>query len=355
MPNLASSEPIARIDCIHPADDESWLALLDNPAAGLFHSPPWLRALADTYGFAIRAYIARGASGALLGGIPFCEIDDIKGRRIVALPFSDTCDPLALSPDVWNALLARLQSHGVPIHLRSLCIPTGTLGSEVTLVKRARWHRLALAPSPERMWAGLAAPTRRAIRKARRAGVEIRRLGCQEGCAGFHNLHVALRKSKYRMLAQPPEFFKAIASRFGEAWLPLGAFLGGRLIAATVYLRWGDTLYYKFSASAQDTLAVRPNNLLVWDGILLAQSLGCCTLDLGPSDDDQPGLIRFKRNFGAVQHELQFHQWTPPGWDGSHSARVRGMLDEMVGLLTAPEVPHDITARAGASFYRLFA
>jgi CelD/BcsL family acetyltransferase involved in cellulose biosynthesis len=346
--------PVASIDCVHPTTDASWLALLKNPDAGLFHSPPWLGVLADVYGFEVRAYVARDASGTPLGGIPFCEIDDIAGHRIVALPFSDSCDPLVPSPGVWTALLTRLQSHRIPVHLR--CLRARLIGDEFRVVKRIPSHRVAVASLPEQMWAGLAAPTRRAINKARREGVEIRTLDLK-GCEGFYRLHVALRKNKYRLLAQSRAFFDAIANRFSACggWFLVGAFLHDRLIAATVYLRWGDTLYYKFNASAQDALAVRPNNLLVWAGILLAQSLGCHTLDLGPSDEDQPGLIRFKRNFGASMQEGTFVEWTPPGWRDERGAQARRTLGEMAGLLTAPEVPDDITARAGTLLYSFFA
>jgi CelD/BcsL family acetyltransferase involved in cellulose biosynthesis len=131
--------------------------------------------------------------------------------------------------------------------------------------------------------------------------------------------------------------------------------LAGRLIGASVYLKWGDTLYYKFNASAQDALAVRPNNLLVWEGIRLAQSLGCRTLDLGPSDEDQPGLIRFKREFGAVQKDAKFLLWTPPGWSDERGVEARRVLGELTRLMTSPGVPDDVTAGAGRQFYRYFA
>ena len=124
----------------------------------------------------------------------------------------------------------------------------------------------------------------------------MRPLDGMDDLAEFHRLHVALRKRKYRLLAQPFAFFEAIKHRFQEVdgWFPLGAFVDDRLVAASLYLRWGDTLYYKFNASCTRSLELRANNLLVWAGILLAQSLGCSELDLGPSDDDQPGLIRFQ-------------------------------------------------------------
>ena len=166
-----------------------------------------------------------------------------------------------------------------------------------------------------------------AIRRAEGAGVEIRPLIGVEGLHGFLDLHAALRKRKYRLLAQPAcssrrsRHFAAV-----QGWHPLGAFIDGRLIAATIYLRWGDVLYYKFNASALDALAVRPNNLLIWAGAKLARSLGCRALDLGPSDDDQPGLIRFKRGFGAAERELTFFRWSPPGFSAERGAEVRRLL-----------------------------
>ncbi len=353
---LVSAREVVRVDCIDPSRDAAWLNLLhQNQSAGLFHSPPWLKVLEDTYGFRIQAYVARDANDAVLGGVPFCELDDMMGRRIVALPFSDVCDPLFDSATTWRSLWERLESHGLPLHMRSLRGETFGATKEFSIVKRARWHRLAVARPEEEIWSGLAGSTRRCIRKAQRAGVKIRALNRREGCEGFHGLHVALRKNKYRLLAQPCSFFEAVANRFSahEAWFPRGAFLGDRLIAATMYLRWGDTLYYKFNASAQDALAVRPNNLLLWDGILLARSLGCHTLDLGPSDDDQPGLIRFKRNFGAEEDELQFLNWAPRNWVDS-CAQARQALRELGRAFTTVDVPDDIAAHAGASLYRFF-
>ncbi len=352
----AQTAPTLGVQCIDPAEDAAWLALLKHKHAGLFHSPPWLRALTDAYGFRIRAYVAMDGDGAIRGGVPFCELDDCVGRRLAVLPFSDCCDPLASSPDVWRLLLAQLQSHGLPVNMRCMADRVVT-NSSLQVTKRARWHTLSVAPSQEALWDGLASPVRRAIQKAKRAGVEVRPLCADEGREGFHKLHVALRKSKYRLLAQPSIFFEAIAQRFGASgdWLPLGAFLDGRLIAATIYLRWRDTLYYKFNASAPDALSVRPNNLLLWEGVSLARSLGCHTLDLGPSDDDQPGLIRFKRNFGAAEHELRFLRWTPPGWQDERGVEIRRLLGEVTTLLTDLGIPDEVTARAGAALYRFFA
>ncbi len=351
---MAESMPVITLD---PTSDARWLALQGAPGFGLFHSPAWMQALRDAYGFIPRAHVVVDAQGMPRGGIPFCEIHDAFGSRLASLPFSDVCDPVLLDPDAWSLLLEKLAEHRWPVTIR--CLVDAFPGSDSTFVvtKRARWHTLQLSGPADAIRNRFGDATRRAIAKAERAGLTLRPLAGDDGLAAFVGLHVRLRKQKYRMLAQPPAFFASIADRFRAAgnWHPVGAYLGDQLLAATIYLRWGDTLYYKFNASDPDGLAWRPNNLLVWGGVQLAQSLGCGALDLGPSDDTQPGLIRFKREFGAIERELRFIKWTPPGCVPETGAPFRNMLGEITQLLTAPNVPDEVTAAAGARLYRYFA
>jgi len=345
------------VHCIDPTRDARWRELTQHPHAGLFHSPAWLQCLTDTYGFPVQAYIAVDAAGTVAAGIPFCAMDDMVGRRVACLPFTDACDPLVVAREGLRALLARLMEHRVPLQLRLLDQRIPAAEGDLQVTKRARWHRLAVTEPEALLWSGVAAAARRAIRKSGHAGVEVRPLPGIDGLHDFLRLHTAVRKHKYRLLPQPDAFFESIMQRFGETgdWHPLGAYLDGRLIAATIYLRWRDRLYYKFNASARDALAARPNNLLVWKGMLMARTLGCATLDLGPSDDAQPGLIRFKRDMGAIETELQFLRWAPVGWEDARGADARRMLGEITGLLTAPEVPDEVTRGAGTALYRYFA
>lgn len=340
---------------IDPAFDPRWLALLDaSPEAGLFQSPPWLRALADAYGFAIRAHLVTDAAGRPRAGLAFSELSDLFGPRTVSLPFSDACDPLVREAGDWEQLFAAVAARAVPATFRCLHGTIVSADPRLQVTKRARWHSVPVLATAERQRAALADPARRNLAKAERGGVLIRPL---DRVGDFHRLHVALRKRKYRLLAQPIEFFESIERRFREVdgWHPLGAYVEDRLVASTVYLRWRDVLYYKFNASALEQLALRPNHLLVWAGLELARELGCRRLDLGPSDDDQPGLIRFKRHFGAEERELRFLRYVPPGWGDEQSHEARTLLAELTGQLTAPELPDEVTARAGAALYRFFA
>ena len=346
--------PVTTID---PASDPSWAALLGAHSSGLFHAPPWLAALRDAYGFAASAYLLTRATGEPEAGVAFCEVADLFGRRILSLPFSDAGDPLVGSHAAWDLLFARLAAAGIPVRLRFLDNAIVAADPRLARTKTARWQTLRIASSDEMQWSELAGATRRSIRKAQRAGVEIRSLGGAEGVAAFRRLHVDLRKRKYRLLAQPLAFFEALRRRFEavDGWFPLGAYVGPQLVAGALFLRWRDTLYYKFNASDLDRLAVRPNSLLVWAGAALARQLRCGRLDLGPSDDDQPGLIRFKRDFGAAEREVVALDYVPPGWRSDGAGELRRLLGEVTGRLTAPAMSDDIADQAGTLLYRFFA
>src|SRR5438105_8740250 len=82
-------------------------ALAANGMDSLFVSARWLGALTDTYGFAVQASTLT-VDGQVIGAIPYCDIEDLCGRRLVSLPFSDYVDPLVDSGAAWHALVRPL-------------------------------------------------------------------------------------------------------------------------------------------------------------------------------------------------------------------------------------------------------
>ncbi len=344
------------VACIDPLCDPRWRALLDRPSASLFHSPAWLGALADAYGLQPRAFVVLDEQGQAVAGLPFCRVDDLLGHRVISLPFSDYCDPLVGAAADWPLLFEAVARLSLPARLAWREISDMDAGGRLEVINRTCWHGIDLGPELEQLWGHLAPSSRRAVRKAERENVRVETLADEVLIPEFMRLHVRLRKWKYRLLAPPVGFFEAIRSRLAATgdWHPLAAVQGGRVIAVTIYLRWRDTLYYKFNASALGALASRPNDALLWEGIRLGKRLGCRRLDLGRSDDEQPGLIRFKRQYGAEQGEIRSMRYVPPGGTAPPS-EARALLDRMTELLTDPAVPDEISARVGAQLYRFFA
>ena len=335
---------------VDPCADPRWRALVDRTGS-LFHSPEWCGVLADTYGWEPRAFLLVDAGGIPTAGIPWCLVSDPGGDRIISLPFSDFAGPIGAPPH--DALFDALDDAGLPVRCRVLATPGAP--APRSIVRTARWHGVDLDDDLGVMWTRLGASSRRAVAKAQRERVEIVERTDGEFLPCFRRLHTRVRTSKYRLLPQPIEFFTAMRNRFHTAngWLPLAAVRGDTVLAVTVYLKAGDTLYYKFNASDPEALGSRPNDLLLWGGIELGHRLGCRRVDLGASDDDQAGLIRFKRGYANDEREIQTLGSGPPLDPSLHE--LRALLTRLIDGLTHDAVPDELAERAGEVFYRYFA
>lgn len=345
-----------RVEVVDTTSSPAWREFVKGWDSDLFHSPAWHRVLRDTYGFEPRGYVLTGADGRIAAGVAACPIDDLRGSRLVSMPFSDHCDPLVADPRHWRLLEEELRGSGVPVRIRSLRnrVPVEAGGFEQR--SRARWHGLDLGPDLERLWAGLHPSARGKVRQAEKAGVKVSVARGPDELRGFFELHLGVRKRKYGLLAQPYRFFENVWREFMDAGQ--GALLlataGDRLLAGTVLLVWRDRLYYKFSASAPGTLGVRPNDLLMWNVIRYGKERGLGLLDFGLSDWDQAGLVDFKRKFASSEGEIAFLERGPAGKvpDGRAAGEL---LHGLTALFTREEVPDLVTEEAGDLLYRFFA
>lgn len=352
---LANGADAYRLITVDPCRDPRWLALTERYRSSVFHSPAWMRVLTETYGLKIDAYLLLDEAGSVRAGLPFCRHCDVKGKRIVMIPFSDYCDPLIGQLDEWNALVARLLQEECSVSIRCLHNHIALSDDHFTVVNRARWHGMDLTSDLDSLWRELPEAAQRAIKKAAQRGVTIHAAQSKDELRQFYQLHLNVRKQKYQMLAQPYSFFENIWHEFVEynAGQLLLAKYAGEIIAGTFFLAWRDGFYYKFNASAADQLAVRPNDLLIWEGIQVAKARGCSHLDFGLSDWDQEGLNRFKRKFASEEKTIFFlrNDQTYPTDQGRQFMSLLLLLTQ---LLTQHQVPDEITEQAGEMLYRYF-
>lgn len=327
--------------------------LAAHPMAGLFSSPSWIEALRATYGFAFEAS-ALLQGGAVRAAILFSRIEDLRGRRVLSLPFSDYCDPLALDALTFQRLLSPLLDMGAPLRLRCLRNQLPAADPRLQRSGAALWHGADLCRDEAAMWAGLDAQARQNIRRAGRHGVVVRESDSLDDLRSFHRMHAHVRKSKYRMLAQPFALFEALHAAFAPSGrlVVMLAEAEGRPIAGILFLIHGDALYYKFNASLE--LALRPNDLLAWNGMQLGRSRGLALLDFGLSDADQEGLVRYKRKFATEEREIAILQWRPEGHAQPVADEAGRTLGRLTRLLTEPGVPDEISRAAGDELYRFF-
>jgi hypothetical protein len=165
-------------------------------------------------------------------------------------------------------------------------------------------------------------------------------------------MHVDLRKTKYRLLAQPFEFFVNLRDVFGDSMALCLAEVDGSAVAGMVYLEWGGTWNYKFGASYPRPY--RPNAALVVEACREGAERGLDLLDLGRSDVAQEGLVRFKRQFATSERVLTTLHWSPQWPAASPDGGAGKTLTALTEVLTGPDVPNDVSAKAGALLYKYF-
>lgn len=344
------------IVCIDPRSDSLWGKLVDRVPSGVFHSPNWIQVLTDTYGWEAHAYVILDDHGEPCAGIPFCRIADMLGERIVALPFSDYCDPLVNDSNAWSTLVDQLLPEHLPITVRCLHNNLPLADERFSLFKQAKWHGLDLQRDLDVIWKGMHESTHRAIRKSQREGLVVRPAQSEEELRVFFEMHLKIRKYKYGLLAQPYCFFQNIWRHFVETQhgFLLFALCEDKIVAGDLFLVFKDTLYYKFNASLPGDLSHRPNDLLIWEGIQRAKNLGLKFLDFGLSDIDQEGLVRYKRKFGTEEKTISFLRYEPNGGPTTAEKEMRALLGKLTNRFTDQLVPDLVTERAGEDLYRLF-
>lgn len=349
-------ETRSKVICVDPRTDDAWSNLVSQLSGSVFHSPDWIRVLADTYGWNPRALVVTEEGGEPVAGIPFFRVSDVFGNRVVALPFSDYCDPLVTDKTTWCLLIEQLIQQGCRIDLKCLRNTLPLEDERFATVSQAKWHALDLRPSTETLWRRIDDSAQRAVRKSQREGISVRIAQSENELRTFFEMHLKVRKYKYGLFAQPYTFFLNIWRHFvkkGQGFLLLAA-KEDKILAGDFFLEWNGTLYYKFNASLMEELPLRPNDLLIWEAIQLGKSRGFASLDFGLSDWDQEGLVRYKRKFGVEEGTISFLRHEPNGQSPVNS-EMREILSRVTRSFTNRLVPDPMTELAGGFLYKLFA
>lgn len=288
-----------------------WDARLPAGRATPFHTTEWMRVLQQSYGYTPYGLITETES-EWMPVLPMMEITSVlTGRRMVALPFSDACTPLAAGVlrDAFSFLRdTAMRRKWKYIEVRCAEETGESLPRQATYVG----HRLSLEASEDALRSGCADGIRRGIRKAEREGVTVREAENEQDLRTFYRLQ-ELTRQRHGLPPQPYRFFRLVRQHFlqpGKGCLLL-AECKGTVVAAALFLWTSTTALFKFGASDRRYQDARPNNLLMWAGLLRCRAAGCRELQFGRTDADQDGLRRFKRGWGAAEYDIGYLRYDP--------------------------------------------
>src|SRR5690348_12041111 len=91
----------------NPLTDARWPEFLErHPQASIFHTPAWLMALQRTYKYEPVVFTTSPQGAELSNAVLVCQVQScLTGCRLVSLPFSDHCQPLANDTELEDILL----------------------------------------------------------------------------------------------------------------------------------------------------------------------------------------------------------------------------------------------------------
>jgi CelD/BcsL family acetyltransferase involved in cellulose biosynthesis len=301
-----------RTQLLDPLTDPRWKAFIDRAhGASVFHHPAWLGLVGTRYRYAMSAVCVLGHDREIVAGIPLARVSSrLTGRRLVAVPFADVCPPaLAADADqdaaaaLSQALAAERSRTGLDIEVRwRLGDVPGAHVVDSFLV-----HRLALDSDADAVLARASkSQVRRGIAKAEREGVVATAATGRAALREFYALHARTRR-RQAVPVQPKDFIFGFEKLFelGLGYVMISRH-EGRAIAAAVFLTYGGTLTYKYGASDEEFLNLRPNHLLFAEAIRRGCDGGLRELDFGRTDRDNEGLARFKRSWAAQEEQLDY-------------------------------------------------
>lgn len=283
-----------------------------HPKGSVFHSSGWAKILSETYGYLPR-YLLDRERGEIASLLPVMEVrSSLTGRRGVALPFSDYCDPIYSEGETlresWSRLIAIGRSCGwKTIELRCREELPGAFRTSASFLH----HLLDLQDGEEALFRNLRPSTRRNIRKAEREGVTVSISGSADAVGEFYRLNCMTRR-EHGLPPQPMKFFANLHRHIlktGGGFIVLAAYRG-RVVGADLFLRFGSRAYYKYGASDRNVQHVRAANRVMWEAILHCSRAGLVSLCFGRTEPENEGLRQFKNGWGGTESELHYYRFS---------------------------------------------
>lgn len=190
---------------------------------------------------------------------------------------------------------------------------------------------------PDAALKGMNQQWRRNIKKAQKAGVEVRAVGL-EGVDTFHDLY-AETAVRDHFTPRAKSYFEQMVRAFSDGGDRVTgtiyeAHVDGDVLASALMVRVGDTFSYLYGGSTSRNREARASNALQWQAIQDAITAGCRAYDLRGFNTSlgatSPliGLLLFKLGAGADvvelvgEHELVLNRFWHTAFEKAMALRV---------------------------------
>lgn len=351
---------VCNITEIEPTVDRRWDEFVKlNPRATFYHTTALKQVLQQTYGYRSLYLAAETSESTLCGIFPLFLIQSpFIGKRIVSLPFSDTCGPLVNDSPTVDSLLARAIDLRDAFQAKSVQIRTDVdvlPAAHANFAADSRYvdFVLPLTRDPDEIWSRPSmAGVRGHVRKATKSGVAFVVGESEQDLREFYTLHLKTTKG-HGMPAQPYTYFRNLWQNLGSTCdlRLLIARYEGRALAASLFVGFGQFVHYMYNASDSGALHLRPNYLLLWEAIKWACHAGYRQLNMGKTSRYNEGLVNFKRGWGAEAMPL-FYLYYPSMYGPTSTSFAENSRKYQLATTVWRALPDSITDLVGGVLYR---
>ena len=336
-------------------NDPRWDSFVStHPEALIYHHSSWLIALEEEYGQRCVSLACTDPDGELLAilplfltrGLPFAIGRHSTHRRLSSLPRTPVAGVLSVDPAATLEILRaamdlaqrqhlqleiKTQSPGLDGLIEGLgCIPWRfTYVQELpTAAEGASWdafcenlrlpRNCGSCKDCRRLRFGNAKQQHRinwAVNKAVKLGLEVREAETEQELAQWYRLYLQTMRIK----AVPPRsyrFFQSLWTRLrpqGQMRLLLAERKTGgltMLVAGSIFLRFGQTVFYAFTGCAPRDFYLHPHDLIQLEAIRDACKSGYRWYDFGEVSEENESLAQFKGKWGTEPKPL-FRYYSP--------------------------------------------
>lgn len=294
------------------------------PSGTIYHTPNWREILNHSFGYTDLSLIATDEKEKIVGYLPLVQVNKyLTGNRLISLPFSYICGPLADSEAILKKLLLKAKTlqetvRGQYLEIRS-AIP---LNIHWPVAHYYASYVVNLSTDQDSVWKKIdKGSIRWAINKAKKEGVKVIRGRNLRHLQIFYRLN-GQNKRNLGIPAHPWRFLKNIWQTMPQNTRIYLAKYQNKFVAGIMTLNFRDTIIYAYGASDKSYLKFHPNNLIIWQAIQDGCREGYKYFDFGRSAESDKSISAYKKRWGTFKKETYYY----------YPKSVRKFTDERQGM-----------------------
>jgi hypothetical protein len=356
---------------IDPEADPRWEAFVTaHPKGLIYHHPAWVEVLKMEYDRRSIGLACVDGEGQIRGVLPLMETRGLRfdvgrqivGRRLSSLPRTPVAGPLALDEQAQSVLVeaavARVRQE--PRLQLQLKMDSDSMAGPIQEITGGPWRLTYVLDLPERPeWLRFGnsrnhSRIKWAVNKASKLGVVVRPAETERELRAWYQLYL----DTMRWHSAPPRPYRFFLACW-ELLQPRGMMNlllaerqeKGRLVllAGSIFLMFGQTVFYAFNGRRREDLSLRPNDAILWHAIHELCGKGFRRYDFGEVVEDNVGLAEFKGKWGTNAKWL-YRYYFPAIRQPDAGAEATIRRQRMVNALWR-RLPLQVTSMLGNQIY----